>query len=458
MEIPDALVAAAAAYIVLSALLLSGLALLASPVLVIARRRARFFDDWNAALRAPWLFWHIGGLLFRIQELIGNYVLPAPQRAVIVVNELGLPDLLAARGAMTGPQLAAATGCHPDYLERVLRLAARMGLLRATRCSTASPAPAGKGAAAAAKGRGGGGGGGGGGAAGKQQRRFAPGALDLGGAAYELTSLSAVLCEAHPNSVKAMVSLFGDHYGAAGCLLEGVRSGKTPYEVWSGGPGHWAHMDAVPELRARFNRAMAQFNNLSPVEGVFMAYPELGAAARVVDVGGGVGGFLAAALARHPALRGEVFDLPAVVKAAARAWAEEPGRAALAARAGFAGGSFFDAGAIPRADGDRDVYVMREILHDWSDADALRILREVRAAAGRHAGVRLVIVEACISMQMGSSATARIGGDVHMLVQYGGARERTEAQFDALLAGAGWELRRVIPTKGLFFVLEAAPA
>lgn len=153
--------------------------------------------------------------------------------------------------------------------------------------------------------------------------------------------------------------------------------------------------------------------------------------------------------------------------------------------------------------------MLREILHDWSDADCLRILREVstvqrgcegvlwqvqraslsagrvsdlfgrkvatpaifshsnlnrrlhpqvRAAVGDRSGCRLLLVEACISEQMASSASARINGDIHMLVQYGDAQERTEAQFNALLAASGFQLQRVVPTKGLFFVLEATTA
>ncbi|KIY91439.1 hypothetical protein MNEG_16524, partial [Monoraphidium neglectum] len=80
MEIPDALFAIGLVYIIISSLLLGVIGLLTTPTLAIARRRSQYFDDWNAALKAPWLFWHIGGLLFRVQELLGNYVLPAPQR------------------------------------------------------------------------------------------------------------------------------------------------------------------------------------------------------------------------------------------------------------------------------------------------------------------------------------------------------------------------------------------
>jgi hypothetical protein len=171
----------------------------------------------------------------------------------MVVNELGVPDLLAKNGPMTGAQLAEATGAHREYLERVLRAASRMGLVRATRARGAPAAAAAastgdasvRRAAAAERGSRDGGG-----------RRAASrrGQFDLEGVAYDLTPLSAVLCSSHPNSVGAMVSLFWDHYGAAGRLLDGVRGGGTPYELWSGGKGHWDHMAEVPELQARFNR------------------------------------------------------------------------------------------------------------------------------------------------------------------------------------------------------------
>lgn len=57
-----------------------------------------------------------------------------------------------------------------------------------------------------------------------------------------------------------------------------------------------------------------------------------------------------------------------------------------------------------------------------------------------------------------STASARVNADVHMLFMYGDAKERTEAQFAALLAAGGFRLARVAPTKGLFFVIEAVPA
>lgn len=80
MEVSTVTYVASAAYIAVTGALLGALALFAVPAVMITRRRASYFDDWNDTLQAPWLFWHIGGLLFRAQELFGNYVLPAPQR------------------------------------------------------------------------------------------------------------------------------------------------------------------------------------------------------------------------------------------------------------------------------------------------------------------------------------------------------------------------------------------
>jgi hypothetical protein len=72
---------------------------------------------------------------------------------------------------------------------------------------------------------------------------------------------------------------------------------------------------------------------------------------------------------------------------------------------------------------------------------------------------RLLLVEAILPERAQDGPEAVLM-DLHMLVLFGTARERTEAQFRSLLDGAGFELRRVVPTgspAGLG-VLEAAVA
>jgi hypothetical protein len=83
---------------------------------------------------------------------------------------------------------------------------------------------------------------------------------------------------------------------------------------------------------------------------------------------------------------------------------------------------------------------------------------KVRAAIGGFSGARLLIIEACVAKGlMTTTHTPRLLGDVHMMVVYGGAKERSDSQFARLLAAAGFRLARVTPTKSLFFVLEAVP-
>lgn len=134
-------------------------------------------------------------------------------QVIITVSELGVPEALAS-GPKTGQQLAAELKLYQEYLERVLRVAERMKLIRTTYPDNSN----------------------------RSIRQ------------YHITQLSAVLCEDHVNSVKHMVSLFGDHFRAFTHLADGVRTGQTPYKIHTGGLSHWEHMMAEPELYTRFNK------------------------------------------------------------------------------------------------------------------------------------------------------------------------------------------------------------
>jgi hypothetical protein len=79
IALPQWTVVIGGAYICSTLLLGAGLLLLCSPMLIINRPKSAYWQDWNDSQNAPWLFWIIGGLWYRIQELLGNYVLPAPQ-------------------------------------------------------------------------------------------------------------------------------------------------------------------------------------------------------------------------------------------------------------------------------------------------------------------------------------------------------------------------------------------
>jgi hypothetical protein len=164
----------------------------------------------------------------------------------------------------------------------------------------------------------------------------------------------------------------------------------------------------------------------------------------LVDVGGGHGAFIAAILSAYPTMHGILFDLPHVVAGA------EPTlkAAAVATRCETIGGSFLEA-----APGGGDAYLLSKVIHDWGDDGAAVILRNCRQVMVVHS--RLLLVEAVVPP--GNTPHPGKLSDINMLVINTGGRERTEAEFRALLNATGFTLTRIVPTRGESSVIEGTP-
>jgi hypothetical protein len=151
----------------------------------------------------------------------------------------------------------------------------------------------------------------------------------------------------------------------------------------------------------------------------------------IVDVGGSDGSLLAAILARHPEMRGVLFDLPDVVESAAGRLAEW----GIAERCETVGGDFFD-----RLPDGADAYIVSNVLHDWDDDKATLILRNIhRALCGR--GKLLVANEQIIPPPNAPDPGKLL--DITMLLI--GGRERTEVEWRDLFQQSGFTLSRVVP-------------
>jgi C-methyltransferase len=163
-----------------------------------------------------------------------------------------------------------------------------------------------------------------------------------------------------------------------------------------------------------------------------------------VDIAGGHGRLLAGILAAAPAAKGVLFDLPHVVAGA------EPllRKHRVADRVAIAEGSFFD--SVP--DGG-DLYVLKNIIHDWPDDRAQQILKTVRGAARK--GATLVLVE-CVIPQHDRDFVAK-WTDLGMLVDNTG-RERTGAEYQNLLQQSGFHMIRIVPTASPFSIVQAKAA
>lgn len=174
---------------------------------------------------------------------------------------------------------------------------------------------------------------------------------------------------------------------------------------------------------------------------------DFGGLHRIVDVGGGSGVLLQAVLQANADVHGVLVDRPEAVRRAT----ERLAAAGLAARTQCRVGDFF--AAVPTGG---DAYLLSRVIHDWDDAGARDILMRCREAMAPDA--RLLLVEAIVP-ELAVDGPEAIRMDLHMLMLLG-ARERSEAEYRALLDGAGFALQHVVATgspPGLS-VLEAGVA
>jgi hypothetical protein len=210
---------------------------------------------------------------------------------------------------------------------------------------------------------------------------------------------------------------------------------------WTAAPV-FEYLAQHPDEARLFSETMIGFHGAEP-PAVAAAY-DFSGADTIVDVGGATGNLLAHVLARSPAFRGVLFDRPHVV-ADARALLAEHG---VDSRVSIEAGDFFT--SVPAGG---DVYLLSHIIHDWSEEQCLTILGNCRKAMTPTG--RLLIVE----MVLPPGDTPHPGKvlDMMMLVVPGG-RERTESEYAALLAKAGFRLNRVVPTASPVSVVEAVPA
>jgi SAM-dependent methyltransferase len=197
-----------------------------------------------------------------------------------------------------------------------------------------------------------------------------------------------------------------------------------------------------PEEASIFNEAMAA--RTEAVTSAFVAAYDCSRFSVIVELGGGYGSLLCAILAANPALRGFLFDLPAVAEGA-QAYVRAAG---LGDRCEVVGGDFF--AALP---GGGDAYILKSVIHDWDDTQSAAILRNVWQAMAPNG--KLLLVEMVVPTAVDRSRWSQIvtGSDLNMLVNTGG-RERSEPEFRQLLQAAGFELTRIVPTETPWSVVE----
>jgi hypothetical protein len=280
-------------------------------------------------------------------------------------------------------------------------------------------------------------------------RRVIRGLVKLGlfaerpGDVFELTPRGATLRAGAPGGLADWVELWGEEFRDAwGGLPEALRAEKTAFDLVFGS-SLFEHIGRRPDVARRFDRAMtglAEFLYARVIEEFDFRRHRT-----IVDVGGGQGTLLASILRSAPASEGILFDVPHVIAAAGL-----PLRAqGVDGRARLEGGDFFTR-VVPGG----DLYVLSNIIHDWSDDQSVTILRNCREAMGPNG--RVLLVEMVLGGDAAEPDLARMT-DLNMLALTGG-RERTREEFVALLAKAGLRLERIIPVQPMTCLIEATAA
>jgi hypothetical protein len=247
---------------------------------------------------------------------------------------------------------------------------------------------------------------------------------------FNLTTLGTWLRADAPGSLRGWAILCGEeHVGAWGGLLHSAMTGGTAFNRVFGMSG-WEH-------RQQHGTAWAT--------GSILAAYDFSSFRTVADVGGGHGMLLAAILKAYPSVAGILFDQPHVV-AGALSHLEAAG---VAARCKVVGGSFFD-----RMPDGADVHILKHVIHDWDDDRGLAILRNCHSASKEQG--TLLLIERVMPVRVEEDPDV-IMTDLHMLALTGG-RERSEGEYGALLAASGFRLKRVIPTKSGFSIIEGVRA
>lgn len=312
-------------------------------------------------------------------------------QGITAAVQLGVADALA-DGPLQPEELARRVDANPDALNRLMRALVGEGIFRRTR-----------------DGR------------------------------YALNALADPLRTDAPVSIAGMARFVGapEHREHWSHLAEAVRTGEAVIPKMRGMQA-FEYLNSEPELGVIFNDAMTSISELAiaPVVAAFDFTPY----ATIADVGGGHGRLLSAILQATPAARGILYDLPQVVEGAPKLLAKY----GTEDRVEIIPGSFFES-----APAGADLYILKNIIHDWPDEQAVSILRNIRAAAT--SGTTLLLVEAVIPEHDREFLGKWI--DMEMLVGIA-ARERTAAEYRKLYQEAGFRLTNVVPTASPFSLVQ----
>ena len=192
---------------------------------------------------------------------------------------------------------------------------------------------------------------------------------------FSITPLGELVRKDHPQTLRGVILLEEgpEHYAIWKHLVDMVRDGKQDGFMREFGLRIFDYIPQNPAYREVFNYAMSSYSatHTRLVLEALKSY-DFSKIKSLCDIGGGHGHLICNILREHPQLQGTVLELESTIKDKELLWAEKMG---MADRCKYVAGDMFR--EAPKS----DAYIMKMILHDWSDEECIKILSNIERAS-----------------------------------------------------------------------------
>jgi predicted transcriptional regulator len=261
---------------------------------------------------------------------------------------------------------------------------------------------------------------------------------------FTITPQGEFLRKDNPKTLRgiALLEEGPEHYALWKHLPTMIKDGKQNAFPREYGQKLFEFTDSNPLYREVFNQAMSSYSSIQTawVTDALEGY-NFSNVNTVCDVGGGQGHLLCSLLVKYPHLKGTVIELDSVIKNNDLLWDEKMG---VKDRCNYVGGNMFS--KVPAA----DAYIMKMILHDWSDDECVKILSNIYNAASENG--RILIAEHLVPGPEEPHFSKLF--DIHMMCVATG-KERTVEEYADLLKKTGWNHANTFHSQsGLMGIIE----
>jgi predicted transcriptional regulator len=261
---------------------------------------------------------------------------------------------------------------------------------------------------------------------------------------FIITEQGEFLRKDNPKTLRgiALLEEGPEHYALWKHLPTMIKDGKQNAFPREYGQKLFEFTDSNPLYREVFNQAMSSYSSIQTawVTDALDGY-NFSNVNTVCDVGGGQGHLLCSLLVKYPHIKGTVIELDSVIKNNDLLWAEKMG---VKDRCSYVGGNMFS--KVPAA----DAYIMKMILHDWSDDECVKILSNIYNAASENG--RILIAEHLVPGPEEPHFSKLF--DIHMMCVATG-KERTVEEYVDLLKKTGWNHADTFQSQsGLMGIIE----